>query len=360
MKQRVGIVSARTCEVAPAQTCLNECEDAFAELLSAAIIPAFEPSIGDRDGEGFDALLFVAISYWQLSRMISATGGLRGRSGPCYAYVFDSFHRYLVDWTRRFPAPLQRFAALGRHELRNLRKLERIFVPTAATLDDQAAFLRVPMTYVPIGVDALGFGSATQERFIEVNGYGRQPPSISNYLADALNVRGGAGLFHHTDHMRISLITDPIRHRRHFWRTLTRSKLALAYAPEAYDPGGRFDCSFVGQRWYESIAAGCVVVGKRPAAPECATLFDWPDALIDLPEQPEDAWIAVQDLLEQPTRLSRVSRRNYREAVLRHDWRHRMISMAPLLNIDIDEQVVSGLTDRVELAASMNIESADC
>lgn len=317
----------------------------MAEALSATIVPVYQSASNNRDETGFDTLVFVAISYWQLSRMISASGELRRRSGDCYAYVFDSFHRYLADWTDRFPRPLRPLARLGRHELRNLQKLERIFAPTGLTIDEQEKFFDVPFTYVPIGVDALKFGSASENRSIDVNGYGRQPPALSNYFADAMNKRDSDLFYHHTDHQRLSAVTDPVRHRKHFWKMLTRSKVALAYAPEAYDPQRRFDCSFVGQRWFESIAAGCVVVGRRPSAPDCSALFNWTDALIELPEEPREAFDAVLELLGDPKRLARCSQRNYREALKQHDWRHRIANMAPLMDLKADSFRIDEFAD---------------
>lgn len=345
MDPKVAIVSARTREVAPSQNCVIECEDVMAAALSATIVPIFEPALDPRDGTGFDILVFVAISHWQLSRMISAATELRRRSGSCYAYVFDSFYHYLADWTDRFPGPLRPVARLARHELRNLQKLERIFAPTGLTIDEQEDFFGVPFTYVPIGVDAVKFGSAGQNRHIDVNGYGRQPPALSNYFSDAMNSRESDFFYHFTGHQRHAAVIDPMRHRKHFWKLLSRSKVALAYAPEAYDPHGRFDCSFVGQRWFESIAAGCVVVGRRPSAPDCIALFNWTDALIDLPEEPREAFDAVLRLLDDPERLARCSQRNHREALKQHDWRHRIADMAPLMDLKTERLVIDELVD---------------
>lgn len=346
MDRRIAIVSARTRAVAPSQTCVIECENVFAAALKATIVPVFEPSDDSRP-TGFDTLIFVAISHWQLSRTMSAAADLRSRSGTCYAYVFDSFYRYLADWTDRFPASLRSLVKYGRHEMRNFQKLERIFAPTALTIHEQAEFFGVPFTYIPIGVDAVRFGSARQVRFIDLNGYGRQPPTVSNHLADAMNAGENDLFYQYTDHQQAPTITDPTRHREHFWKMLTHSKIALAYAPEAYDPHGRFDCSFVGQRWFESMAAGCVVVGRRPSAPECDVLFDWPDAIIELPEEPREAVAAVLRLLDEPDRLARCSRRNNREAVARHDWRHRIAAMAEITGLEVDPSVLNEVAEKL-------------
>ena len=335
MIEHIAIISARNVPAAPSQLCSSEFENVLQAMLSAPILPV----MADRQGggpPGFDRLIYVAMNYWQLSRMIERTAALRRRSGSCQAYVFDSFHRYLERWVGRFPSPLRPAVRLLRHELRTLSALSRVFVPTGLLLEEQQAFLGVAHDHLPIGVDAVRFGSERQDRTIDINAYGRQPRAMTDLLSDTLNVRDGRYRFNHTDHLASITIRDPERHRALFWRMLTDSRVALAYAPEATGDAARFDCAFVGQRWYESIAAGCAVMGRRPDAPETAQLFDWPEALIELPDDPEAARAGILALVDDPGRLAAISRRNHRAALARHDWRHRTAAMAQVLRIEPD------------------------
>lgn len=337
MDERIAIVSARTLPTAPSQLCASEFEHVLQATLSAPIILCMGKG-QESESRGFDRLIYVAMNYWQLSRMIERTAAVRRRSGSCQAYVFDSFHRYLERWVARFPSVLRPGARRLRHELRNIGLLSHVFAPTALLIDEQAAFLGVPHEYLPIGVDAVRFGSARQDRTIDVNAYGRQPRAVTNLLSDTLNVRDGRYRFNHTDHLASITISDPERHRALFWRMLTDSRVALAYAPEATGDAGRFDCAFVGQRWFEAIAAGCAVMGRKPNAPETDRLFDWPDALIELPDDPEEARARILALVDDAGRLAAISEHNHRAALARHDWRHRIDAMAGILRIDRDEQ----------------------
>lgn len=343
MIERIAIVSARDTPMAPSQLCACEFEGVLHAMLGAPILPVMNGGNGTDENEagnytGYDRLIFVAMNYWQLSRLIERTAGLRRRSGACQAYVFDSFHRYLSRWTARFPSPLRPVARLIRHELRNLRALSHIFVPTDLLVTEQQAFLGVAHMYLPIGVDAVGFGSSRQDRVIDVNAYGRQPRALTDLLSDTLNARDGRYRFSHTDHLASITIRDPIRHRALFWRTLTDSRIALAYAPEATGDAARFDCAFVGQRWYESIAAGCAVMGRKPVTAETDQLFDWPDALIELPDDPRDGLACIMALAGDADRLAAISRRNYQAALARHDWRHRIETMVETLGMERDDR----------------------
>lgn len=342
MIERIGIVSALALPAAPSQLCAAEFERVLRDMLSATIVPAMSGP-ADPAPAGFDRLIYVAINYWQLSRMIQRTSRLRRRSGTCEAYVFDSFHRYLQRWTARFPSPLRNAAGLLRHELRSLGAMTRIFVPTPRLVEEQSAFFDVEHVYMPIGVDAVRFGSERPDRTIDVNAYGRQSRVLTNYLSDTMNLRDGRYRFNHTDHLASITISDPDRYRAMFWRMLADSKIALAYDPEATGDGDRFDSPFVAQRWYEAIAAGCAVMGRRPPGPETARLFDWPEALIELPEDLEGARTEMVALIDDTDRLAAITRRNHRAALARHDWRHRIDAMADVSGIDRDERFTAEL-----------------
>jgi hypothetical protein len=92
-------------------------------------------------------------------------------------------------------------------------------------------------------------------------------------------------------------------------------------------------------RWFESIAAGAVIVGTKPTGPEAAREFDWPDAVIDFPEDNQDPAGFVTALLADEQRIGRTSQRNFYEALRRHDWRHRIRDIF----LGIKEPIPTGL-----------------
>ncbi len=316
-----------------------EFEDVLSRMLQAPIVDASgrDP---DHAGKTFDNLIFVAMDYWQLSDMMLRCSPLVSRSGSSSAYVFDAFYRRIKHRVHRYPEFLR--SAFVRFRpveiMKTVPKLRHLFIPMNLLVDEQREFFQTDVRFIPIGVDALAFGTDDPRRHIDVNGYGRQPPYISNHLSDTLNQRGLGTTYHHTDHMHIAYINDPTRHRRHFWKTLTSSRIALAYAPEAYDPSGRFECSFVGQRYFECAAAGCMMMGKRPSAPEAAELLDWEDAVIDLPDDPAEAAHAIHVVLGDAERLRAASNRNYQNCLKKHDWRHRVLQMAQTIGLARGDQ----------------------
>ncbi|WP_442678708.1 glycosyltransferase [Sphingomonas sp. ASY06-1R] len=333
----VTLISSVGKRIAPAIACVSEFEDVLREALNCSTVNLAN---GERPmhSERPALTIMVAISFAQLVQSLNKLGRDLPRSGVTVAYVFDAF---LSPRLTRLPA---QFRPLTRY-YRALHRLDRIFTPMLGLREQQQAILRRSIDYLPIGVDALKYGSArTEDRWVSVNGYGRQPAGLTATLSDRFN-RNRAGFFYHTDHMRISELTEINRHRAMFWQLLRSSRIALAYAPEAYDPAGRFECSFVGQRWFESLAAGCAVLGRRPSAPEADALLDWTDATIEISDEPSRALDEIGSLLGDRDRLEQITRRNFRETVARHDWRIRIEQMiadvAPALTAG-----ASGAADR--------------
>jgi hypothetical protein len=116
-----------------------------------------------------------------------------------------------------------------------------------------------------------------------------------------------------------------------FWSILERSMFAFAFTAfdEARKQSSRFPFSFVGQRWFESMAAGCVVVGQRPAGEETDQLLDWPDSTLELDPDPDAAIGQLLDWLGDPERLASIGLRNAAETRKKHDWTARLDLMEP-------------------------------
>ena len=56
-------------------------------------------------------------------------------------------------------------------------------------------------------------------------------------------------------------------------------------------------------------------------------LLDWPNATIDLPEDPDASVEAIQGILTDGDFIREVSARNLVEMNKRHDWRHRLATI---------------------------------
>jgi len=208
---------------------------------------------------------------------------------------------------------------------RILERLDHLFVPLPGYVELFRS-LSIPVSTVPMAADVTRFGSGGTVRPIDVTGYGRQPKDLVNDLSCRYNDPASPRVFNHTTFQKPQVRAHRPQ-RRLFWKYLTRSRISLCFDVLEVNPNQRFGQSFVAQRWFESLAAGCAVVGRRPACPEAAELLHWEDATIELPDAVPEAIEFLDALLEDRARLDRIHRRNYAHMLAEHDWRHRLVSM---------------------------------
>jgi hypothetical protein len=78
-----------------------------------------------------------------------------------------------------------------------------------------------------------------------------------------------------------------------------------------------------GYRYFEGAASGAVMLGERPNNEVFPKLFDWPDAVIEVPHDSGDIDLVIKDLDRDPERQDRIRRTGVAQAVMRHDWAYR-------------------------------------
>jgi len=317
VKNEIYVLSLRNIVKMPAMSCVIELEDVIVNSLDAKLILAGE------EIDSTNAILFIAAiainSIDKALRTINAS-----KFSAIYAYVFDPFIGHA-----HYPLKVRKLIAYRR---RSIHKLNHLFVPFREAVNGFKELYDIPVSYVPLAVDVIGNGGYDPHKIIDVNGYGRQPAELCQLLSERFNQRYSNRVFHHTNCATIKEINDFYAHRRLFWHLLRKSRVALVF-DVIHTPLNRpFPYSFVPQRLYESSAAGCVIVGKRPSSQDMNELFNWPDAFIDLPDDVSGMFDSIEYILQNHD-LETIGRRNYVECLARHDWRHRLIDIANILDL---------------------------
>ncbi len=313
----------------PAQSCVVELEDVLTEMTGATVLAprsvdelsALLAALPTRQGDLFVA----AISLAQFSGTLKNIAGWRRPFRQVFVYVFDAWLNASTRPARGWRGRISRYA-------RAIRGVDQIFVPAASAVAPFEEACGVPVSYLPMAADVKRFGSMHPHRPVTVNAYGRQHPGHVAALSAAFNEGRSERVLHHTNHLQVGEVTDRRQHRAFFWKVLSLSRLALAYDPMRVDPGGRhFPLAFVAQRWFESLAAGCVVLGFRPGCAEADRLLNWQDATIEVPEDSRQFLGFVESLLEDTPRLEAARARNYLNMVQAHDWSHRVTDMLTMM-----------------------------
>ena len=202
------------------------------------------------------------------------------------------------------------------------------------------------------GFDCLRWGSVNPLRGIDVIGFGRQPPSYHAAFQRA---------FHRAD-SPILYLHSPIgatdgeavwTERPMMLKLLQRAKISLAFHLMVEPQGSRpRAASFVTSRWFESLATGCIVAGKRPPGEMAEELFCWENATVDLADSPQKAASMLADLASDAPFLQGARRRNAIEMCRRHDWRYRILQIYQHCGLAIPAKLSSEIAMLGNLATS--------
>ena len=86
--------------------------------------------------------------------------------------------------------------------------------------------------------------------------------------------------------------------------------------------------------------------------------MDWPNSTIELPDASSE-WIPFfEDLLANKEMLLANTQRNYRECLLRHDWRYRLKVMFETAGLPIPEKLeleIGQLQQKAELGIPSDV-----
>lgn len=315
MRQNLIVLSRRILDPSPAMCCAVELEDVLVRSFGGQLVML--PDV-PRSGLAKTVVFIAAMNFGALQKERRTLLNLRHYGARIIAYVFDSWNArdFFYNPRRQTRVYIQPNVALRRY-------CDLLLVPFSASVETFEARDREIVRHVPLAVDSSLVNGLNAARPITLNAYGRQPEALMQYLSQMLNRPDRMTSMHHTDHSIISGITDIYAHRRQFWKTAQMSAIALAYDPRLTHPA-RFPISIVGQRWFENLAAGSAVMGRRPQTPEVDQLLDWPDATIELPDALPDAVEAILALAADTVRLAVIRERNVAEIRARHDWLHRL------------------------------------
>jgi hypothetical protein len=300
--------------------CIDEFEDLFAELGGATIIaPHIRPrlpralskvrdrvwsdvSVGVQDELEGELLLIVARTPSDL-QALRAIKDWRTRFRYVAGYVIDSYF----------------FGGYGAAT----RQFDHIFTATRDGADFVRKTFGVPTSVLRQGFDCLRWHSTSADRSIDLIGFGRQPPSFHAHFQQEFHRDDSPLLYLHSP---IGTTQGPqVRvERAMMLKLIQRSKLALAFHLLVEPQGSRPKAMFVTNRWLESLAMGCIVIGKRPVGEMADEMLAWPDATIELPDGPAAAAEVIKELASNASYLSTTRDRNVRHMCAQHDWRYRI------------------------------------
>lgn len=287
----------------------------------------------------YDLFFVVVDSPWYL-HIINSIKGWREKCRHAVCFIAETWEPELDDW------PLQQ---------EPFRSFDHIFVGVTHCVEGLEKRFGKPCTYLPPAVSTKRFCPYPNppERSIDVAYVGRRSPEVHNSLK---KLRDQKNFFYYYDTVKgqYLIIDNHQEHRDLFANLLQRSRYTITYYAKfnvAEETGGQQE---IGYRFFESAAAGTVMLGIPPNTPEFSKYFDWEDPVIKVDPRTEDIADVIAELDAQPERLAQMSRNNIANCLLKHDWTYRWKDILNTLGLQPTEATINHVNYLHKLAEEIN------
>lgn len=260
--------------------------------------------------QDYDVFMFMCQFPLELGAL-ERLKGWRKHSKIAVAYVLETWS-YALHETR--------------HELALLNEFDHVFVLNAQSIETLSRYVTAPISFLPSATDCL---LATPpipsvERVIDVFSFGRRAAPIHRHLLGL--AKADPEFFYMFDTAKGGEITDFAEHRLQTANLLKRSRYTIGYNPRdlgVYHREGAPREDALSTRYFEAAAGGAITLGSAPFCDEFNDLFDWPDAVINLPTSTKNLKGFLDELEQEPERLLAARCNNIYQSLRRHDWSHR-------------------------------------
>ena len=209
-----------------------------------------------------------------------------------------------------------------RHFLRILAKFDVVMLYYSQTVKPLSEQIGRRCVFLPPGVDAILFCPYPNppKRVIDVCSMGRRSEITHQRL---LRMARESGLFYLHDSIGGGQAINSKEHRALFANVAKRSRYFIVNPGKIDEPDKRGNQIEISNRYFEGAASGAIMVGERPKNEEFERLFDWPEAVTQLPYNSCDIDMVIKDLDGDPERQDRIRRTSVVQALMRHDWVYR-------------------------------------
>jgi Glycosyl transferases group 1 len=217
-----------------------------------------------------------------------------------------------------------------------LRQFDYVFVGCRDTVSALSDTAKLTCFWLPGGIDALRFTpfSHPAARLVDVYSIGRRYQGIHDEMLKAAE-QGEIFYLHDTQvGGGLAEVYDCRQHRELFANIAKRSRYFVVAAAKMDQSDYMQGQVEIGYRYYEGAAAGTVMIGDVPDCEAYRELFGWPEAVIEIQPDGSDTMAVLRELGSNPERVATISRRNAKEALLRHDWSYRWSEVFRIAGIE--------------------------
>jgi hypothetical protein len=244
-----------------------------------------------------------------------------------------------------------------RGDLRILDRFDHVFVLNSRSIPALRQYTSTPISFLPTGTNCLACGAdpgLPPERPIDFLSLGRRERSTHRLLCD---YAARHGKFYFYDAWTGMTARDWAQARRMSAELIRRARYYVAWDPAAVIAMKREGLgpeTVLSTRFFEGAAGGAILVGSRPALRDFDELFDWPDAVVELPSDEREAIATLCDLDANPERRTAISRSNRVQSLLRHDWAYRWAAVLEKMGLERTGALDGRIALLRDLAAEAN------
>jgi hypothetical protein len=288
---------------------LDPCEtrSTFATRLAYHAPVALNPGIRRIPEKTHYDIFFTICGFPQDLLMVNAVSNVREACGTSVCLVDELWVQEMLK---------------HRHFLRILAKFDIVMLYYSQTVKPLSEQIGRRCIFLPPGVDAILFCPHPDppKRVIDVFSIGRRSEITHQRL---LRMVRESGLCYLYDSIGGGQAINSKEHREFFANVAKRSRYFIVNPGKIDEPDKRGNQIETSNRYFEGAASGAIMVGERPKNEVFERLFDWPEAVTQLPYDSCDIDMVIKDLDGDPERQDRIRRTSVLQALMRHDWVHR-------------------------------------
>src|SRR5262249_52996548 len=209
-----------------------------------------------------------------------------------------------------------------RHFFRILAKFDVVMLYYSQTVKPLSEIIGRKCVFLPPGIDAILFCPYPDppKRVIDVCSIGRRSEITHQRL---LRMVRENSLFYVHDSIAGNQAINSKEHRALLANVAKRSRYFIVNPGKIDEPEIRGNQIEAGNRYFEGAASGAIMIGERPQNQEFERLFDWPEAVAQLPYNSCDIASVIKELDGDPERQERIRRSSVVQTLMRHDWVYR-------------------------------------
>jgi spore maturation protein CgeB len=276
------------------------------------------PGVQCRPAQEHYDVLFTICGYPQDLIMFNAVSNLRDvcRTSVC---LLDELWANKISKHRHFLSILNKFDFVMQYHSRTVK-------PLSAQIKSECA-------YLPPGVDAISFCPypTPPERVVDVYSIGRRSDIAHQKL---LGLMRESDFFYLHDTIGGNEAISWKEHRALVANVAKRSRYFLVNPAKFDEPEYTGHQVEFGNRYFEGAASGAIMIGERPNNEVFPQLFDWPDAVFQLPYESSDIDLIIRNLDRDPERQDRIRRTGVAQVLMRHDWMYRWETILKAVDLE--------------------------